>query len=135
LSSEDPQTILSRVEGRTIEGVAEQGIRGVLLSLFYHAVAIITGFMLVAEAFFEGVAGGIQSILTAFLEGVASVLQLGAEQQELLNIANTGFLESIVIAGAALLLLALILDQLDADVPFPGLTVIPFVGDSTDEDE
>jgi len=136
---QSPRNILENAtsDGKTLEDVAENGIQGVARAAFLYAIAFIAGLLAVLEAFFDNVSDGIGNIIGTFLNGIALIIGEGAESSagNLLEIFNTGFIEALVIALAAFLLFRIILDRIDSDVGFPGLAVIPFVGESSEDDE
>jgi len=139
-SSDDDVTassLLSSVSDTDFNQVVRKGSRGLIRGLFLYVLAIVAGFVEIAEGVFDAFATAAFDITDAILGGIADLIGRGFENTlgNFIDLGPFGFVEGLVYAFIALFILQQMLEFFDTDVPgIPGFSFIPFIGEEADDD-
>lgn len=135
----DPSDILSLPEVRdgSAEGVARQGIRGVIYTIGLFAVALVSGFIDIISQTMRAIADGAAATTTAYLDGIALIIGEGAAEtaENFLLGGPFAFIEAMFWTFAVLWAVNYMMQYFGTDIPvLPGFDIIPFYGNEIDDD-
>lgn len=140
MAAPTPDEILNKtgVKSGSIEDITARGIRGLFYTGFLFVISVLTGFINIIQQYLRAIAGGVGATIANFLGGIAAIIRSGA-----ISTANNfllpgpfGFVEALAWTFVGLLILSLAMDYFDTDIfGLPGAAIIPFYGESAEEDD